>query len=96
MGLVLKLLAISPALAAEQAAQAQTWYAPRSAFLSTGQLLTLRMALNLAGLGLTLTAVGGSAPGWAWLRLCLALACLAAGEVLGRWRFYRNYGRVGL
>jgi len=96
LGLVLKLLAISPALTAEQAARAQTWYAPPGARLSTGQVLTLRMILNLAGLGLTLAAVGGSAPGWAWLWLCPALACLAAGEVLGRWRFYGTYGRVGL
>jgi anaerobic dimethyl sulfoxide reductase subunit C (anchor subunit) len=96
LGLVLKLLAISPALTAEQSARDQTWYAPRATRLSTGQVLTLRMILNLAGLGLTLAAAGGSAPGWAWLWLCLALACLAAGEVLGRWRFYGTYGRVGL
>ena len=43
---------------------------------------------------LVLAAMGGSGPARLWS--CLALACLAAGEVLGRWRFYGVYGPVGL
>jgi DMSO reductase anchor subunit len=91
--LVLVLAAISAAMTAEQAAQSQTWYEPAKGRLSTAQTLTLRMVFNLAGLG-ALAAMGGIGPAWFWS--CLALACLAGGEVLGRWRFYLAYRRVGL
>jgi DMSO reductase anchor subunit len=93
-GLLLGLAAISAALTAEQATQGQTWYEPVNEPLSTAQALTLRMGLNLAGLGAFSAAIGGSGSAWLWS--CLALACLAAGEVLGRWRFYLAYRRVGL
>jgi DMSO reductase anchor subunit len=93
VGLLLGLAAISAAVTAEQATQGQTWYEPAKEPLSTAQTLALRMGLNLAGLG-ALAAIGGSGPAWMWS--CLAFACLAAGEVLGRWRFYVAYRRVGL
>lgn len=94
LGLILKLAAISPALAAEQAARAETWYEPTVGFLSTGRVLTVRMGLNLAGLVLILVAVIGYGPIWLWS--CLCLACLGTGEAVGRLRFYNAYRRVGL
>jgi len=94
LGLILKLAAISPALAAEQTARAQTWYEPTVAPLSSGRALTLRMGLNLAGLALILTAMCGSGPTWLWS--FLSLACIGTGEAVGRLRFYKAYGRLGL
>jgi len=94
LGLVLKFTAISPALAAEQAARAQTWYEPTVAPLSTGRTLTVRIGLNLAGLVLILVAISGSGPSWLWP--CLSLVCLGTGEVVGRQRFYTAYRRLGL
>ncbi len=94
LGLILKLTAIYPALAAEQAARAQTWYEPTDAPLSTGRALTVRIGLNLAGLVLIIAAMGGPGPAWLWA--CLCLACLGAGEVVGRRRFYKAYRRLGL
>ena len=94
LGLILKFAAIFPALAAEQSARAQTWYEPSDAPLSAGRALMVRMGLNLGGLVLIITAISGSAPAWLWP--CLSLACLAAGEVVGRRRFYKAYRRLGL
>jgi len=94
LGLTLKFTAISPALAAEQAARAQTWYEPTVAPLSTGRALTVRIGLNLAGLGLILAAISGSGPAWLWS--CLSLVCLGTAEVVGRQRFYKAYRRLGL
>ena len=94
LGLILKLTAIFPALAAERAAQAQTWYAPPVAPLSTGRALTVRIGLNLAGLVLILAAISGSGPTWLWS--CLCLVCFSIGEVVGRQRFYKAYRRLGL
>jgi anaerobic dimethyl sulfoxide reductase subunit C (anchor subunit) len=93
-GLILKLAAISPALRAEQAARAQTWYEPADPPLSTGRALTLRMGLNLAGMVLILSASSGFGPIWMWS--CLSLACFGTGEVVGRQRFYKAYRRLGL
>ena len=94
LGLILKLTAISPALAAEQAAQGQTWYEPTVALLSAGRVLTVRIELNLAGLVLILAAMSGYDPTWLWA--CLSLVCLGTGEVVGRQRFYKAYRRLGL
>jgi len=94
LGLTLKFTAISPALAAEQAARAQTWYEPTVTPLSTGRALTVRIGLNLAGLVLILAAISESGPAWLWS--CLALACLGTAEVVGRQRFYKAYRRLGL
>ena len=94
LGLILKFTAISPALAAEQAARAQTWYEPTVALLSTGRALSLRIGLNLAGLVLILAAMSGCGPTWLWS--CLSLACFGTGEVVGRQHFYKGYRRLGL
>lgn len=94
LGLILKLTAIPPALAAEQAARAQTWYEPTVAPLSTGRVLTVRIGLNLAGLILILVTMSVYGPTWLWA--CLCLACLGTGEVVGRQRFYKAYRRLGL
>jgi anaerobic dimethyl sulfoxide reductase subunit C (anchor subunit) len=93
-GLVLKLMAISPALAVEKAARAQTWYEPADPPLSIGKALTVRIGLNLAGLVLILAALSGSGSTWLWSSL--SLACFGTGEVVGRQRFYRAYRRLGL
>ena len=95
LGLILKLTAIFPSLAAEQTARAQTWYEPTFAPLSIGRVLTVRIGLNLAGLALILlAAMSGSGPTWLWS--CLSLACLGTAEVVGRQRFYKAYRRLGL
>jgi DMSO reductase anchor subunit len=91
LGLILKLTAV---FAAEQAARAQTWYEPTDEPLSTGRALTVRIGLNLAGLVLIIAAIGGPGPKWLWS--CLCLACLGAGEVVARQRFYKAYRRLGL
>ena len=94
LGLVLKLTAIPPALAAEKTTQAQAWYEPTAAPLCTGRVLTVRIGLNLAGLILIMAAMWVSGPKWLWA--CLSLACLGTGEVMGRQRFYKAYRRLGL
>ena len=94
LGLILKLSAIPPALAAGQAARAQTWYVPVVVPLATGRVLAVRIGLNLAGLIMILAAVPGYGPMWLWT--CLSLACFGTGEVLGRQHFYKAYRRLGL
>jgi DMSO reductase anchor subunit len=94
LGLILKLTAIPPALAAEKATRAQTWYEPTAAPLCTGRALTVRIGLNLAGLILILAAMWVSGPKWLWA--CLCLVCFGTGEVVGRQRFYKAYRRLGL
>jgi len=94
LGLILKFTAISPALAAEKAARARTWYPSTATSLSTGQMLAVRAGLNLAGLVLILIIMGGSGPAWLWSSLCLI--CFGTAEVMGRLRFYNAYSRIGL
>jgi DMSO reductase anchor subunit len=94
LGLILKLTAIFPSLAAEQAARDQTWYEPTVASLSIGRSLAVRIGLNLAGLALILAAISGSGPTWLWS--CFSLACLGTAEVVGRQRFYKAYRRLGV
>ena len=93
-GLILKLMAIYPALRAEHAAADLTWYEPADAPLSINRALAIRTGLNLAGLLLILTALSGFGSTWLWS--CCSLACFGTGEVVGRRRFYKAYRRVGL
>jgi hypothetical protein len=94
LGLILKLAAVSPALAAEQSARTQTWYEPAGVRLSIGRMLIVRTVLNLIGLLLILAAMSWSGPTWLWA--CLCLLSLATAEILGRQRFYKSYRRIGL
>lgn len=93
-GLVLKVAAIPPSLAAERVARVQTWYDPIVTRLTGGQVIAARLCLSLAGL--TLVAMSASGISEAWLVSCLALSCLVAGEVMGRFWFYSAYGRIGV
>jgi DMSO reductase anchor subunit len=93
-GLILKLVAIFPALRAEHAAADQTWYEPAKTPLSVNLMLIIRSGLNLMGLLLILAAMSGSSSTWLWS--CGSLACFGTGEVAGRLRFYKAYRRVGL
>lgn len=94
LGLMLKVLAIQPALSAEREARVQTWYAPTAASLSAGQAWMVRIGLNLISLVLILIAMGEYGLSWLWS--CLCLICLGTGEVMGRLRFYKAYRRIGL
>jgi anaerobic dimethyl sulfoxide reductase subunit C (anchor subunit) len=93
-GLLLKLAALMMTLDKGSSNHAPTWYAPADMPLSKGRCVALRMMLNLAGLAFMLWA--GSGSGMPVLLACFALICFAAGEVLGRWRFYQAYARAGL
>jgi DMSO reductase anchor subunit len=94
LGLILKLAAIAPSLAAEQAARVQTWYETPPARLSPGWTLVIRIGLNISGILLILTVPSYS--GSIWLCLILSLICLGTAEVLGRQYFYHAYRRIGL
>ena len=93
-GLILKLMAIFPALRAERAAGDQTWYELSDTPLSIKRALVIRSGLYLMGLLMILAAMSGSSSTglWSWF----SLACLGTGEVVGRRRFYKAYRRVGL
>ena len=93
-GLVLKLAAISPAMAADRAPRAHTWYAPTVATPPIGHILAIRMGLNMVGLALFLAAMNGSGPSLLWSSFSLLF--IGAGEVLGRYHFYNAYRRLGL
>ena len=94
LGLILKLTAVFPTLAAEQNARTQTWYEPAGVRLSSGRLLIVRSVLSLVGMSLILAAMSSSGPTWLWV--CLCLVTLATAEILGRQRFYKSYRRMGL
>ncbi len=94
LGLILKLAAVPHALAAQKHAEEQTWQFQPDTRFTPGRVLSMRMGLDLAGLTLFLTSMISSEADWLWA--LAALCCLAAGEVLGRWRFYEAYARVGL
>lgn len=92
-GIVLKISAISPAITAEKAARAKTWY-ESAAKVTTGRILGIRFALYLVGLLIVLPAISWSGPAWLWS--ILSLACFGTAEVLGRNHFYQSYRRLGL
>ncbi len=92
LGLIIKLAAIKPAMQAERAARDQLWYQQPAFTLSTGRTLAMRSVLNVAGVALMLASANKSLQ----LGLFSGLVILVTGEVLGRLRFYRLYGRIGL
>jgi DMSO reductase anchor subunit len=92
LGLVIKLAAIKPAMQAERAARDQLWYQQPAFTLSAGRTLAMRSVLNVAGVALMLASTNKSLQ----LGLFSGLVILVTGEVLGRLRFYRLYGRIGL
>ncbi len=94
LGLILKLVAISPALTAEQSARTQTWYETTDEPLSAGLTLTVRNGINICGALLILIAMKGPGPTWVWS--CLSLVCIGTAEIIGRRRFYKAYQRLGL
>ena len=93
-GLILKLMAIFPAVRAEHAAGDLTWYEPTDKPLLINTALAIRVGLNLAGLLLILAASSGVGSTWLWS--CCSLACFGTGEVVGRRRFYKAYRRIGV
>ena len=93
-GLILKLMAIFPAVRAEHAAGDLTWYEPTDKPLLINTALAIRVGLNLAGLLLILAASSGFGSTWLWS--CCSLACFGTGEVVGRRRFYKAYRRIGV
>ena len=94
IGLMLKLAAISPALTAEKASRVQTWYETTDQSLSAGWTLAIRIGLNICGVLLILFAMNGTGPAWVWP--CLSTVCIGTAEIIGRWRFYKAYQRLGL
>ena len=92
LGLIIKLAAIYPGMAAECAAQDQVWYQPPASILSAGQSRAIRSVLNMIGVVLILAAAHR---GWPSV-LFPGFGILVVGEVIGRLRFYRRYGRIGL
>jgi DMSO reductase anchor subunit len=94
MGLMLKLAAISPALTAEKASRAQTWYETTGQTLSAGWTLAIRIGLNICGVLFILIAMNAAGPAWVWS--CLSLVCIGTAEIIGRRRFYKAYQRLGL
>lgn len=93
MGLVMKLVAIQPGMQAERAARDIMWYQQPSVTLSAAQTQIIRSLLNVAGVAVMLAAANSSRR---HLGLSFGLVMLVTGEVLGRLRFYRMYGRIGL
>ncbi len=94
LGLILKLAAISPTIAADQSSRANTWYEITDEPLSAGWTLAIRSVLNICGGLLILIAINGLGP--PRLLSCFSLVCLGTAEIVGRWRFYKAYRRVGL
>lgn len=94
IGLMLKTIALAPALDADKEAREQTWYEPAAASLTAGRMLTIRMALNLFSLLMILAAISETCLNWVLSSICLI--CIAVAEILGRVRFYRVYRRIGL
>ncbi|MCF8033449.1 MAG: dimethyl sulfoxide reductase anchor subunit [Desulfarculaceae bacterium] len=95
LGLLLKLTSIIPAIKALTPAKSQTWYPAKSQSNNTGWVLAARTLFSLLGLSsMILLLVQEVGPLWLWAGL--GLAFFTACEVLGRWRFYMIYRRVGL
>ena len=93
-GLVLKIAAIFPGLAAEKTTRDQSWYKTDTAPLSTSHILMARLLLFLIGSIMVMAALSQTGPTWLWAIGCLA--CFGAAEMLGRNYFYQSYRRVGL
>ena len=94
MGLILKLAAISPALATEQSSRANTWYETTDELIFVGWTLAIRVVLYICGVLLILSATSWPGPKWLWL--IFSLIFIGIAEVLGRRRFYLAYRRLGL
>lgn len=92
LGLAAKLAAVFPGMAAERRARAKVWYPQPAPALSAGQARLARSASNMVGVVLILAAAN---QGWP-AAVFLGFVIIAAGEVIGRRRFYRIYGRIGL
>lgn len=92
LGLAVKLAAVFPGMAAERRSRAKVWYPQPVPALSAGQARLARSMSNMVGVVLTLAAAHR---GWS-VGAYLGFVIIAAGEVAGRRRFYRLYGRIGL
>jgi DMSO reductase anchor subunit len=93
LGLAIKLAAIYPGLAAERSTRDQVWYQPPAASLSAAQSRVLRSVLNATGIALILSTVVVDS---VQVGISLGLIIIVTGEIMGRLRFYRLYGRIGL
>ena len=92
LGLAVKLAAVYPGMAAERVARAKVWYPQPIPALSAGQARVARSVSNMVGVVLILAAAHRGWPAGVYLGFVI----IAAGEVIGRRRFYRLYGRIGL
>ena len=92
LGLAVKLAAIYPGMAAERRARTKVWYPQPVPALSAGQARVARSVSNMVGVVLVLAAAHRGWPAGVFLGFVI----IAAGEVIGRRRFYRLYGRIGL
>lgn len=92
LGLAVKLAAICPGVAAERTARAKVWYPQPTPALSAGQARLARSVSNMVGVLLILATANRGWPAGVFL----AFVIIVTGEVIGRRRFYRLYGRIGL
>lgn len=93
-GLTCKLAALGPTWKARRLAARQSWYEPSSA-AGSATADFFRIGLVLAGVVLAFLAMSAF-PGGRLTGLAAALTLCLAAECWGRWRFYRDYRRVGL
>ena len=91
-GLLLKLAAIRPGIAAEHLGRVQQWYPPSAMVMSATLSRVVRLVLSSLGIALVLA---GTLKAFQ-LEVFTGLVILVASEVAGRSRFYKLYGRIGL